>query len=239
MVLCCVIFAGTALQTGSLTNPIRHPGDWGWSLLLDPGRVAAYGQWWRVLTASVVHLGLMHLLFNMFLIFLIGRELERFYGAWVVAGSMVAGASGGALACLLMQPGSAMGGASTIGYAFCVMLLGLARLRRQDLVAPFVLIAVNFGYTFTTGNVSLWGHVGGAVAGLLVAILLGVAYSRGPSRLAFSGYTDSSTGLSTGPVSRAPTSIGDSSRGSASVWLLALALTAIAAWVGLNGFTLS
>ncbi|MBC2682540.1 rhomboid family intramembrane serine protease [Corynebacterium sp. 4HC-13] len=165
-----------------MTNSIRQPGDWGWFLLLDPGRVTAYGQWWRVFTSALVHLSLTHLLFNMLLVFLIGRELERFYGSWVIAGSMVAGVSGGAMFCMFMEPYSAMGGASTVGFAFCVMLLGLAHLRQQDLVAPFALILINFGYTFTTENVSAWAHIGGAVAGAFVSAVLRISYLRHNSR---------------------------------------------------------
>ncbi|WP_161595695.1 rhomboid family intramembrane serine protease [Corynebacterium urogenitale] len=170
--VCCATYALAALLGRSVSNPVRTPADWGWDFLLDAGRMEAYGQWWRPLSAAFIHLDPAHLFFNMFLIFLIGRELEQYYGSVVVGWSMLAAASGGALACLVMQPEVPMGGASTIGYAFCVMLIGLAFVRKQGLVAPFVLLAVNFGYTFFAGGVSLWGHVGGAVTGAVIAVLL-------------------------------------------------------------------
>lgn len=239
--LCCGVYLVASVLGRSVVDPVGTPADWGWGLLLDAGRMEAYGQWWRPLTAAFIHLDPAHLFFNMFLIFLIGRELEQHYGSAVIGWSMLAGASGGALACLAMQPDAAMGGASTIGYAFCVMLLGLAFARKQDLVAPFVLLAVNFGYTFFLGNVSLWGHVGGALAGAVVAGLLamGAGYHDGRGRGGGSsggGGGVVAPGVATTAAYEQKHGARSMERSGLSIPLFALVLTALTCWAGVTGF---
>jgi membrane associated rhomboid family serine protease len=40
------------------------------------------GQWWRLLSNGFVHIGLTHLLMNMYMLFLLGRQMEQMYGRW-------------------------------------------------------------------------------------------------------------------------------------------------------------
>ena len=44
-----------------------------------PGLVGA-GEWWRVLTAGFLHIGPMHLVFNMLALYVLGRDLETVLG---------------------------------------------------------------------------------------------------------------------------------------------------------------
>lgn len=153
-------------------------GGLGRDMMLDPVAVTDDGQWWRLLTAALVHLDAGHLLINLLLITLIGRELERTYGTAVMALSMVFCAVGGGLAVVWLQPDTIVGGASTISYGMFAMLVGLSLERRTDIRAPLVLIAVNLLYSVTAGGVSLPGHLGGLAAGGLIAVVL-TLYRRG------------------------------------------------------------
>ncbi|WP_295643839.1 rhomboid family intramembrane serine protease [uncultured Corynebacterium sp.] len=143
-------------------------------MVFDPGSVKAYGQWYRIFSATFVHLDAGHLLLNMLLIALIGREVERAYGWVVILALIIACSIGGALFIWWMQPLSAVGGASTFGYGLFAMLILLSTSRGQGLAGPAVLLGVNLLYSIMMTNVSLWGHIGGLAGGALVALVLRV-----------------------------------------------------------------
>ncbi|MDN6258844.1 rhomboid family intramembrane serine protease [Corynebacterium sp. AOP36-E1-14] len=168
-----MVYVVTGLDSGSLARPASAQGV-AWDLMVDPHAITADGEWWRLLTGAFVHLDPGHLLMNMLLIGLIGRELERAYGTLTMVVSMVLCAVGGGLAVMWLQPDSLVGGASTIGYGMFAMLVGLSLERRTDVRAPLVLIVVNLLYSVTAGGVSLPGHLGGLAAGALVAVVLTV-----------------------------------------------------------------
>ena len=61
-------------------------------------------------------------------------------------------------------------GASGALFALMVLLISVYRSRGADLRAPIVLVVVNVAYTFLTTGVSLWGHLGGLFAGIILAL---------------------------------------------------------------------
>lgn len=185
--LCLIVYLINLLQTRSFTETIGsysyttdQYGNFvamldrslGWDLIFSADFVHQFGQWWRIFTASLVHLDIVHLLLNAVLILLLGREVERVYGKTVMACTIIAGAAGGAIACMYFEPESAAGGASTVGYALCALLIAIVAQRGQSLRGPIVLIAVNIGISFTLPGISLWGHIGGLCAGMILALLV-------------------------------------------------------------------
>lgn len=212
VVLCISVYVAMFVHTRSLVDTLgsfSYTTDWygnfvemkdrslGWDLILSSYFVYDEGQWWRLFTASVVHLGLMHLVLNIVLIVLLGREIEKTYGSIAMACIIVAGAAGGAMACLFFQPDSPMGGASTVAYAMCAVLVAVMLQRKLSMVGSVVLIMVNLGMSLTLPDVSLWAHIGGLVAGLILAAIL---FDRKASRrkgLVASGVTSHTVTLRT------------------------------------------
>ncbi|MCI1255906.1 MAG: rhomboid family intramembrane serine protease [Corynebacterium provencense] len=172
---CAAVFCVEVLQSRSLGDPVGVPGAGSgaaWALMVVAPEITGEHQWWRLATSALVHMSITHLLLNMLLVALVGRELEKAYGAAVTAVSVLLCAVGGSLAALWFSPDQAVGGASTVGYGMFAMLVGLAVSRGQDVRAPLVLIAVNLAYTVTSPGVSLAGHLGGLAAGGVIALVL-------------------------------------------------------------------
>ena len=182
-VLCCAaVFCVEVAQSGSLDDPVGNyngGSDLAWSLMMVAPDITGGHEWWRLATSAVVHLNIVHLLLNMLLVVVIGRELERAHGTATMAASMLFCAVGGSLGALWFAPDYAVGGASTVGYGMFAMLVGLSVTRRTDVRGPLVLIVINLAFTATAGGVSLAGHLGGLVAGAVVACLLWWRGSRG------------------------------------------------------------
>lgn len=136
----------------------------------------------RTVTAGFLHLDAGHLAINMFMLTLIGREVERFVGSALYAVAYLIGVLGSSAAILWFAPDVPTAGASGALYALMSILVGMTAVQGGDLRAPLVLVSANVVYTFITPAVSLYGHLGGLVAGALVAWPL-TRLRRGPQRL--------------------------------------------------------
>jgi membrane associated rhomboid family serine protease len=130
------------------------------------------GQWWRLLTAAFLHIGVVHLALNMLALLVFGSELERQLGKWRFLALYLIAALGGATAIqVLGEPNGAVAGASTAIYGLLGGLGVLMLVRRQDVRGLITLLAINVFISLLPG-VSLLGHLGGLVAGALAAGVL-------------------------------------------------------------------
>jgi membrane associated rhomboid family serine protease len=144
------------------------------------------GDWYRIVTGGFLHAGPLHLLFNMYVLYVAGTLLEpgigtpRFLAIYFI--SLLAGSFGA----LLLDPNSLTVGASGAIFGLMAAVLVVARGRGIDeLATQFGLfIVLNLALTFSISNISIGGHLGGLIMGGLAALLL-VAFERqGPSRAA-------------------------------------------------------
>ncbi|GLZ00309.1 rhomboid family intramembrane serine protease [Actinoplanes sp. NBRC 103695] len=143
----------------------------------------AEGEWWRLITAMFLHYGVLHLLMNMYALWIIGRELEaslgrvRFLALYLLAGL------GGNVASYLFSPDSISVGASTAVFGLmAAIFVILKRLKRS--VAPIVpVIVINLVFTFVISNISVSGHLGGLIVGAMAAGVL--AYAPKNNRTVF------------------------------------------------------
>ncbi len=148
------------------------------------------GDWWRIVTGGFLHAGLLHLLFNMYVLYIAGTLLEpgigtpRFLGIYFI--SLLAGSAGA----LLLDPNELTVGASGAIFGLMAAVLVVARGRGMDeIVQQFGLfIVLNLAITFAIPNISIGGHLGGLIGGgLAAALLVGTERSRitGPQVIAF------------------------------------------------------
>jgi membrane associated rhomboid family serine protease len=134
------------------------------------GPAVAAGDWWRPLTAGFVHAGLFHVGLNMFILYQLGRLLEPALGR--VAFTALYGASllGGSLLVLVLDPDVPTVGAS--GAVYGLMGAAVVALRARG-INPFstsigMLLVINLIFTFVGSSfISVGGHIGGLVAGLI------------------------------------------------------------------------
>jgi len=136
----------------------------------------AHGEWWRLITAAFLHGGLIHLVMNMLILWLVGGPIEaslgrgRFLALYVVSG--IAGSAGA----LLLDPNAVTVGASgaicgLFGAALVAERLGTCGLG-GSVVGLVVFIFVFTIYGASAFNISVGGHVGGFVGGALAMLAL-------------------------------------------------------------------
>ncbi|UYP19049.1 rhomboid family intramembrane serine protease [Rhodococcus sp. Z13] len=159
-----LIFGITAAQSGSVLNNER-----GSSLFIDwalwPPIIAANGDWFRLLGSGFLHFGPIHLAVNMFALWVIGRDTELILGRARYLSVYLLSILGGSAAVMLLQTGAVTAGAS--GAVFGLMgaqAIILLRLRRSP-TPVLTVVGLNVLISVTIPGISLWGHLGGLVAG--------------------------------------------------------------------------
>jgi membrane associated rhomboid family serine protease len=158
------VYLATVAQGGRIDRPT---GD----LFFDGalvGALVADGDWYRLVTATFLHGGILHLLFNMAALWWIGSIVEQSLGTLryllVYAVSGVAGSAG---ALLLSDPTAVTVGASGAVYGILGALLILEWLRTGSLTGPaLTLIVLNLALSFAIPNISIGGHLGGLAGGI-------------------------------------------------------------------------
>lgn len=147
----------------------------GGGLFSDVGFIGVdAGEWWRTVTSGFLHASLIHIGFNMFLLWLLGSELEPALGrlrfGLLYGTSLLAGSFG----VLLLDPSQPTVGAS--GAVFGLMGAMIVAQRASG-INPWQsgiggLVAINLVFTFAVPQISVGGHLGGLLGGALVAAVL-------------------------------------------------------------------
>ncbi|RJQ73253.1 rhomboid family intramembrane serine protease [Pseudonocardiaceae bacterium YIM PH 21723] len=140
--------------------------------------MVAHGEWWRMITAGFMHANLMHILFNMYALWVLGRDLEAAFGRVRFLALYFLSLLGGSVAVLVFDsPASGVLGAS--GAVFGLFgALGATLYRLKLSMRPLLFIlALNIALPFLipSANISLTAHLGGLVVGAVVGA--GIVYA--------------------------------------------------------------
>jgi membrane associated rhomboid family serine protease len=194
----CAVFLAMLANHVSFMSP--SPEDlmhWGAN---NAGAVLILGQWWRVVTAMFVHVGIIHLATNMWCLWNLGMLAESLIGtAGVFAAYILSGAAGNLLSVfasrLLAHPGdmndaffgSVGAGASGAVFGLAGLLIvllkspllpvppeELKRLRRSVIYFAGINLLIGLG-TMVPGSfvrIDNMAHIGGCLCGLLFAVPL-------------------------------------------------------------------
>ena len=144
------------------------------------GPFVAEGEWYRLVTGGFLHASFLHIAFNMFALFFLGRLLEPSIGTPRFVAVYVASLFGGACGALLLDPNALTIGASGAVFGIFGAAFVIARGRGFDAVASSIglILLLNLAFSFGSDNISLGGHLGGLVAGVVCALAI-LAGERG------------------------------------------------------------
>jgi membrane associated rhomboid family serine protease len=174
-----LIGINVAVALGALLSGASATGGGGIgsSPLLADGSVSRFaidqGEYWRLLTAGFLHTGMIHLLFNMFALYILGGMLEPAIGRLRFAAIYFVSLLAGSFGALLLESDAATAGAS--GAIFGLMGAAVIVMRDRG-INPMesgigLWIGLNLLITFTIPGISIGGHIGGLVGGVLVALV--------------------------------------------------------------------
>ncbi len=169
--ICCIFDGIDALR--SITNYTALKMGANFAPLIRQGEV------WRVITYMFLHASLLHLIVNMYSLYVLGASVENFLGRWkFIVVYLVSGICGGLL--------SAATGSNTISVGASGAIFGLAgallyfgyhyrtylgeAIKKQ--IIPIILINLLIGYLIA--GIDNFGHIGGLIGGILCTMALGI-----------------------------------------------------------------
>lgn len=146
------------------------------------------GQIYRLLTCAFVHIGLFHLIFNMYALYVIGPQVESFFGKAkfifiyaisAIAASLLslafnhniicAGASGAIFGLL--------GSILYFGYHYRIYLGNVVKSQ----IVPIIVLNLLLG--FMLSGIDNFGHIGGLIGGVLATMAIGVPHKSNKSQI--------------------------------------------------------
>jgi membrane associated rhomboid family serine protease len=139
--------------------------------------------WYRLVTSGFMHFGILHLGFNMYFLYVLGRMLEPPLRRVQFLGLYLASLLGGSLGVVLIDSGGITAGAS--GAVFGLLGAAAVGMWRRG-VNPLTtgigaLLIANIFITFAVPGISIGGHLGGLAAGALCGVVLfAPSYRRFP-----------------------------------------------------------
>jgi membrane associated rhomboid family serine protease len=138
------------------------------------GAAVAHGEWWRLVTAGFLHASITHIAFNMFALYVLGRQLELLLGPARFLAVYFASLFAGALGVIIVSPNAPTVGASGAIYGLFGVAVAFQFLKKinmmQSGLGPMLLL--NLAFTFFVPGISIGGHLGGLAGGAIVGYVM-------------------------------------------------------------------
>jgi len=136
------------------------------------------GEWWRAITYAFLHAGFLHILFNMYFLYIFGPRLEQQVKAGAFTGIFLASAAGGSLASFLFGPPNipSIGASGALFGLFGAWLYAAYRQRGSAAGKAMFnqlggILLLNMALPLFIPDIDWRGHVGGLVTGVVIALL--------------------------------------------------------------------
>jgi len=177
--LCVVIFLASVLGGGTISFSLSNAAAVKWGALV-PSLVHA-GEWWRLLTSGFLHANLLHIGFNMFALYSLGTMLEHWQGRARFAALFLFSVLTSALVALwFSRLNDVTLGASGGIFGLLGGFIAIAALYWKEFPKPVrkqlfgwipQVLLIN-GLISLMPGVSLAGHAGGLLGGLLIGLVI-------------------------------------------------------------------
>lgn len=141
------------------------------------------GEVYRLISYMFLHAGIFHIFFNMYSLYIVGSQVENFFGKWkFLLIYMISGITGGLLSVALNGEIISVGANGAIFGLFGALLYfgynyrGYIGSIIKSQILPIVIYNLLLGF-FISG-IDMWGHVGGLIGGIITANMLGTIENK-------------------------------------------------------------
>ncbi|MGF7238025.1 MAG: rhomboid family intramembrane serine protease [Frankia sp.] len=140
---------------------------------LDGFAIAEQHQYYRLLTAAFLHASLLHILFNMYALYLLGFQLEAALGRVRFLALFIVSSIGGSTLSFLVHglQTSSLGASTGIFGMFAAYYL-VARRMQVNTGPILIVVGINLLLTFFVAGIDKFGHIGGLITGAVIGVIL-------------------------------------------------------------------
>ena len=143
---------------------------------LFPPLVKEYGQYYRLITSIFIHIGLMHLLFNGYALYVFGTQIERLIGSKkYIIFFLLTGISGNILTYFLSYESISAGASGSLFGLLGAFVYLIHRkphmMTSEGKKSILKLVGINVLITVLVPNISATAHFGGLISGYLLSYL--------------------------------------------------------------------
>ncbi len=141
--------------------------------------VGVENEYWRLVTSGFLHENLLHIGFNMYLLYLLGMMLEPALGSVKFAAIYFTSLLAGSFGALFATASPSLGASGAVFGLMGAAVIEL-RARRMSVMESGIggLIIINLILSFTLANISVGAHVAGLVGGTLAGLAIRTADDR-------------------------------------------------------------
>lgn len=152
------------------------------------GPLTKSGQYYRLLSSAFLHIGIIHLLCNMYSLYVLGPSVEYFFGKLKFTLIYFYSAITASLFALIFNPNSLTAGASgaIFGLLGAMLYFGYTYrgyLGNKAIGSVMSVILINLFIGFSLPGISNAAHIGGLIGGIAMSFLIGIDNDRKKSRI--------------------------------------------------------
>ena len=157
--------------------------------LLQSNPAVAAGEWWRIFSPVLLHGSFMHLLFNMWALWVLGPQIERAVGGSAFLGLYFAAAGMGGVAYFYSGSMSPAVGASGAIFGLFGVWLAWALRRRNTAAGRAMLnqigflLLINAALPFLVPGIAWQAHLGGLIMGFVIGLIWGAIQGQNAARV--------------------------------------------------------
>lgn len=173
MAICIILFILMELSGGSTNSQILLKYGANLDILVKNG------EYYRLFTCIFLHIGIMHLICNMYSLYVIGREVESLFGKVKYIIIFILSGIFGSIMSIAFTHNTISAGASGAIFGLLGALLYFGINYRTYLgeaikrtIIPIIVVNLIIGF-FAEG-IDLAAHIGGLVGGVLVSMMVGI-----------------------------------------------------------------
>jgi membrane associated rhomboid family serine protease len=136
-------------------------------------------EYWRIVSSGFLHENVLHIGFNMYLLYLLGMMLEPALGSVKFAAIYFTSLLAGSFGALFATASPSLGASGAVFGLMGAAVIEL-RARRMSVMESGIggLIVINLILSFTLANISVGAHVAGLVGGALAGLAIRTADDR-------------------------------------------------------------